>query len=46
MLESQSHEKREKLKKIFEDLAGSIKFDGTACDLIREVRKAEFNKAL
>lgn len=46
MARALSPEKREKLRQIFEDLAGSIKFEGTACDLVREVRKADFNKAL
>ncbi len=46
MAEKLSPEKREKLKKLLDDLRGTIKFDGTACELIQEVRKASFNKAL
>jgi hypothetical protein len=41
-----SKEKREKLDKIFKELEGKIKFDGTACDLLREVRKPNFDMAL
>ena len=39
-------EKKAKLEKQFKELEGTIEFNGTACDLIKELRKTGFSKAV
>ena len=43
-MEPLSEEKKARIERIFKELEGTIEFDGTACDLIRELRKTGFNK--
>ncbi|MBS3138730.1 hypothetical protein J4207_03425 [Candidatus Woesearchaeota archaeon] len=39
-----TEKEKAEIKQIFKDLEGGIKFDGTACDLIRELRRTGFSK--
>lgn len=41
-----TQEKKARIDEIFKRLEGTIKFDGTACDLIKELRKTGFSKAV
>ena len=41
-----TEEKKQRLKKIFKELEGGIDYDGTACDLIKELRKTGFSKEI
>ena len=38
--------KKERLEQLFKELEGAIKFDGSACDLIKELRRTGFSKAV